>query len=798
MTHAKQRSSIAYVGNCNVKVPGGTCVVSSDADYVKACLQLSEGATLSIWVRQKAHYTWLKSFAERGGLEVDFVELSPRTMLAERWRLSLPEWVDDETVTEQRLIEIDFGVSHPERFADAMLAVFAGKVFLAENAETAGIPQVIAAVTADETAQHFGAYPVLKRCLQEKCKAWAERSADAWVKDLCFRLTTDADSVWREMTLWAILAKYPGELLEYVLPAERVVVIRKVPVREVGTVSPHRVAAEQAGDQIEMFFTDMTSQVKTTADITKVVGCVSGLLVREFQLVERLLESVPCEPCATDLQRVREVFRGCPGVSAARLAALDRFVRPPLPSPADGRTQWSSDQWIRWSVGEYFPFRQWQVLNRKHDAATEATVQAFSDWYVREYAAIHQDPDKSLIHALTAHQNDILREQLSIVLVVDCLPATYVRLLQDGMQKAGFSQHALEYRFAPLPSHTSVSKPRLLSGQWELSGKGYPAIVAERAANEWNGKKAVYVQDLKALSELPCPVEPVVLVLNFLPSDETLHSDVEARNSSYEEELHRLFARLADSVQEFVGRWGGPMDQCGIYVVTDHGAARILDEERQTFDSKVVGRLFADEKHRFAAVPDTEAAGVPDNLWKLGYRFKQPYGLEPVSYFIPRGHNTVRMGGGVAGYVHGGATPEEVIVPALVYRPVKATRVLPAVRFSGLKQDSGTGKAIFYVQRLVTFAIVVRNPNREALAIQRIEVLTPDAEVKAFTPACIGEGEERNIPVSCLFNGSARGKEELVLRIAYEIAGDERAIELKTAAEFKSALTTGLNLKDLV
>ena len=132
------------------------------------------------------------------------------------------------------------------------------------------------------------------------------------------------------------------------------------------------------------------------------------------------------------------------------------------------------------------------------------------------------------------------------------------------------------------------------------------------------------------------------------------------------------------------------------------------------------------------------------------------------------------------------------------YRPVKATRLLPAVRFSGLRQDSGTGKAIFYVQRLVTFAVVVKNPNRETLTIRRVEVLTPDAEVKAFTAACIAEGEERSFSVSCLFNGSARGKEELVLHIAYEIAGDERAVELKTAAEFKSALTTGLNLKDLV
>jgi hypothetical protein len=95
-------------------------------------------------------------------------------------------------------------------------------------------------------------------------------------------------------------------------------------------------------------------------------------------------------------------------------------------------------------------------------------------------------------------------------------------------------------------------------------------------------------------------------------------------------------------------------------------------------------------------------------------------------------------------------------------------------------------------------SVAVKNPNREPLNIQRVDVLAPDAEVKTFTAACIEEGEERTLTISCLFSGSARGKEELVLQIAYEIAGDERAIELKTAAEFKSALSTGLNLKDLM
>jgi hypothetical protein len=688
MSLLKKRSKIAYVGNSTVKVPDGTVIVASDMEYVMVCRQLPESSTLSCWVRQKAHYAWLKSFADRSGLDVEFVELAPRAMLAERWGFSLPVWLNDEIVTEQNLFEIEFSASRPATFVDAMLVTFAGKSFLADKADMTGIMQAVVAITSDEARRHFQTYPVLKQCLQEKCKGWSGGAPDVWVKDLCLRLAAEAESVWRELTLWALLSKYPGRLLEYVLPAERVVMIRKIPVGELIQLPLHRVAAEQADDQIEMFFKDMTAQVKDAKDIGKVIGCASGQILREFELIEGLLKNIPCEPSIADLQIIRDTFRSCPGLSVARLASLGRFMRPPRPTNADQQKPWNAEQWIRWTIGEYLPYRHWQIQNRRYDAELENTVKAFSDWYVEEYESIHQDPAKSLVHALTAHQADILRDELAVILVVDCLPSTFQPLLQDALQKAAFSRHSLEHRFAPLPSHTSVSKPRLLSGQWDVTGKSYPALIGERTVNDWHGKKAVYLQDLKALSDLPRPTEPTVLVLNFLPSDETLHSDVEARNCSYEEELYRLFARLADSLREFVDRWSGPMDRCGVYVLTDHGATRTLDEERKTFDSKVIDKLFSDEKHRFATVIDNEAIGIPENLWKLGYRFKQPFCGENLTYFIPQGHNTVRMSGSGVTYVHGGATPEEVSVTTLIFRPIKANRQLPAVRFSGLRQDS--------------------------------------------------------------------------------------------------------------
>ena len=99
-----------------------------------------------------------------------------------------------------------------------------------------------------------------------------------------------------------------------------------------------------------------------------------------------------------------------------------------------------------------------------------------------------------------------------------------------------------------------------------------------------------------------------------------LHSDVESKGTSYDEELHRFFARMAESVNRISKEWTGPREHVSVYVVTDHGACRILEEEKTSFDSKVVSKLFPDEKHRFAAIDEKQGGDIPDNLWALGHQ----------------------------------------------------------------------------------------------------------------------------------------------------------------------------------
>lgn len=796
-------TEVSLIRSYDQSLDEDTTLVNSDADYVRACHALREAFSsekpLKVWVRQKCHFDWLRNFTEQTNITCTFTEKTPRLILAEKWNVTIPDWLDDEMVTGEHLLHLPVDSEHPARFEDRMLVFFLGTTFYADHLESTNLSEIVVAVNSPEMAGHLSKYPVLRRCLEEKIKKWERRTGKAWVRRLCNELLKDAKGVWKDFTLWSLLAGYPEKLLNYVLPTERILWLKRVPLEALRDLTLYRVSIDQASTQIEMFFKDreLGTSIKSSKDFAKVLQCTSGRVTKEFQLVRDLLASNSFEVSRKDVSGVRNKFRSCPGVSTGNLIALERFVKPKRPSIPDKDESREADQWTKWVVEEYIPYRHWQTLNGYYDSEVESAVQLFSDWYLRAYGLIHQDEKKSLVHLL-GHWGEKLRDDaLSLILLIDSLPLTFWELLQNVLARAGFHRYELIYRFAPVPSYTEMVKRLILSGSWERHEKPYEDILTIRSEEDWRGKKIIYLPSLKALSELDVPDEACVAVLNFLALDEVLHSDVELKDTTYEEELHRLFTRLADSAKRLFEERQSPNGAFSLYVMTDHGASRILEEEKTSFDSKIVSKLFPDEKHRFSGIEKAEAAKIPQNLWDLGYRFNQPFVSEDFVYFIPRGHNTVKKPGIGGGYVHGGATPEEVLVPAAVFKLAKPAWKPLEARFLDLKIDRETGKASFYIQRVVPLRIEVQNPNTEAVRILQVDVVTPDTDVKSCRTPHIEASKYGVVVVECYFDKSAMENEELAVRFAYEIAGEEHVKDLKLAAEFKSAVIGGFSLKDL-
>jgi hypothetical protein len=791
---------VSYIGDYAYHLPEDVFLAEKDADYVKACLALTASASkktpLKIWVRKHYIYTWLQNFCEQTQLSCHFSEKTARLVLSDTWGVTVPDWLTDEDVVSLKLLDMAVKNEQPCRFAEALLGHFLGSVFRGDRLDRKRIAEILPALCRQETKELFEHYPLISKCLREQGQVWTLHAVQDWEKALIPLLISNPEDLWRDLSLWALLSGYPAKLLEYVVPLQQANFLRGIPVDVLMPIPLLPKGIEEATTQIEMFFKDIGHDVDSSTEFQKAVQCTSGRLLIEFRMVKSLLSAGHFAPTREDIVLVKDKFRQCLGLDAVELTTLDYMVMPERPLLPEKDSLNSPSAWASWVVNAYLPYRYWQTKKGHDDEELEGAVRSFSDWYIGNYETIHQNAETSLVHALGAFHDSIQAEKLSFVLLADGLPVTFWPMFEEALRKAGFHRHLLEYRFAPLPTDTEFVKPILVSGDWGTTQKSYEAILQERATNDWAGKKVVYLSSLKMLSDFIAPIEPAIVLLNLLASDEILHGDSETKGETHERELYRLFMRVGEMISAMLDRRQEQRETFGLYVLTDHGACYILDSEKQSFDSKIVSKLFTDEKRRFAMIGRDVADTVPENLWSLGYRFVPPFIKGENVFFIPRGHSTVRAGAG-KGYTHGGATPEEVIVPVAFFKATKAAWKAPAARFLDLRIDTPTGKAVFYVQRLMSLRTEMLNPNVEDIRIVRVAILNPKTELKGQDLPVLTKGQATTVRLDCYFDKSALGQEELVLQFVYEIAGEERVMEMKLAAEFKSAVTGGSSLKDL-
>jgi hypothetical protein len=407
---------------------------------------------------------------------------------------------------------------------------------------------------------------------------------------------------------------------------------------------------------------------------------------------------------------------------------------------------------------------------------------------------VHANPETSSIQRIGRWRDSILGDRVSLVLLVDNLPWFFWELFEKALAKAGLHRHSSGYSFAPLPSHTAVCKPQLISGKPDATGSDYLKLMRARSEDEWQGRAVHYLMGVDQLAALPASGEPYVALLNFLAADEALHRDAEAAGSSWSEQLSLLFSNLTKAVGEFGRRVSNGSQDFGLYVITDHGATMILPGERTAADAQLTKKLFPNEKYRSATLSPEQVEQVPPNFWSLGHRLNSP--LSNDVHFIPRGHNTVASGGQRLTFSHGGATPEEVLVPSGLFRLFSAAWVTPKVRFIDL--DLTAGRVRFYIKRIVILNFEVQNPNGDPCRLEGIKISPAVGEIRHFDTLFIPAKGTAQGSLSLYFSDTALSTEKLAISFDLRIGEDALPQTIELPVAITSAITGGTDLKNLL
>jgi hypothetical protein len=420
-------------------------------------------------------------------------------------------------------------------------------------------------------------------------------------------------------------------------------------------------------------------------------------------------------------------------------------------------------------------------------------VVKFSRWYTNNYAALHGDADLSAIQGLSQWKDQIRGDDFSLILLIDNLPYFFIQAFDQAMRSAGFFLHDRKARFVPLPSKTDVSKPMLLAGK-PTDLTDYSQMLKLRSLEEWQTRDTNYFSSLSDLKTACKQSYPRVALLNYLSADEFLHKDSSKSGVSEEEQLGLLFKVLAVETFDICHHISLSGKQVGVYVLTDHGATRLIDKERRAVDSTLSKKLFMNEKCRSATMSAKQAETIPDNLWSLGIRFECPLHSDKV-HFIPLGHNTVASTRLEESYFHGGATPEEVIVPFSVYRLSKPERSRLGIRITDSADSNGVYK--WYIKRVVTLTFDLQNRSRSACMVSQVKIIPEVGEIRHFDAVEVLPESSAICKVSLYFQQTATQIAELTLTLVAMYGNEPDQISITIPVAISSAMSGGLNLKTL-
>ena len=343
MANQNEPFEICFVGSQKGVPPEDTLFVLTDRDYVEACKAINDTANRpkGVWVAKRPHFTWFQTYCNLLDLDCRVRELTPRVILEDRWGVTIPDWLDDQRVESEKLLDLDVSSEGVDDFVDVVLGHFLSRSFCSSRLDPEHVSEILSAVVDSEYKTHSDRYPIISDCLSEKCVQWEENADQSWMGEFSRSLADRPDALWHDLTLWALLGHYPDQLIEFVTGPQRVAFLRSISVELLSSLHLHPGAVDAAQNQIKLFFNDiLQDSISSTEDLKKVLGYVSRRLAIEFSFVEQILEISSYELQAKDIELVGEVFKTCPGVNSAEIDALDRFVLPARPSEHDADEAW--------------------------------------------------------------------------------------------------------------------------------------------------------------------------------------------------------------------------------------------------------------------------------------------------------------------------------------------------------------------------------------------------------------------------------------------------------------------------
>jgi len=763
-------------------------IVESYKDYILGYSQIQIAAQLNsdltVVVRNSHIYRWFQNLSERYENHIfEFKSITYKSYLEDLWNIKIPNDYSSDELEELDLVNLEETPRPNDIFEDFILTYFYDPVFTYNNFSVNLVVPFLKAFDKDIWEKNNQKI-LLRKLYNNRVQTWKSKLRDEKLENLLDDLFSNPVDLEKDLMLYKILRHdiYDDENLRKIALGDKYNSFKTIGLNlrdlEIDTKK-----IDTTLKQIDIHLNTL-GKPKSTDEFENLIQKMSGLIQQEFDFIENLLKEKPELVSSTMISQLKAVFNPIYTKIGKRIENLKNLIMPLKPNKID--IDDSIENVRRWVTEEYLPYYNWTIKNQYFDNDLAEIADSFSSWLYENWEDVRANSHSLVANWLYKNSSSFnLNDKVNVVLIIDNLSWTNVDILQNLFSENSFLERSRAPYYSMVPSETETSKKCLLSGKThynEIDQSSYEKILNKGWVPFFESEKFVYNSDVDKFEKTKLE-KGKTYFLNYRPIDDTLHKSSGEIGLSHSKQINTLLKDLVERANDHLDKQKLKEDAI-VHVISDHGSTQINSKALNELDLSLFKKKeMIKHSDRFMFLSDEEFSRLPDNLkFDCFFLEKNRFGL-PYHCLCARRNNTFKKYTDNS-FLHGGLSPEEVVVPHLVFEQVEITIENPLLNLLRNK----------FRYKVEEIEIQIDNQNELPLTDIRVSIVNSNVESNPTIVDYIGAKSKQTIKIKARFKKNSNKIETEELRIDLNYYCNNQVI--KSEKKFEIQMVSMVELKD--